>query len=87
MGWERLTKRKMGSVQQSAKETLRMVAEERAEKETAERDIYTKQDRKDIGSLGRDRRERESKVREAGRKAEKLGSESNQGNLEQGLNW
>lgn len=87
MGWERLTKKKMGSVQQSAKETLRMVAEERAEKETAERDIYTKQDRKDIGSLGRERRERESKVREAVRKAEKPRSESNQGSLEQGLNW
>lgn len=56
MGWERLTKKKMGSIQQSAKETLGMVAEERAEKETAERDIYTKQDRKDIGSLGREER-------------------------------
>lgn len=56
MGCERLTEKKMGSVQQSAKETLRMVTEERAEKEAAERDIYTKQDRRDIGSLEREKR-------------------------------
>lgn len=56
MGWERLTKKKMGSVQQSAKETLRMVTEESAEKEETERDIYTKQDRRDIGSLEREER-------------------------------
>lgn len=35
----------------------------------------------------REERERESKVREAGRKAEKPRSESNQGSLEQDLNW
>lgn len=41
---------------QCSTETLRMVTEERAEKEAAERDIYTKQDRKDIGSLEREER-------------------------------